>query len=282
MGTRFNLVIPGMDDRDGKSYGGKVSEILAEQEGIMTRFQENSELSAINRDAFGKAVGVSQEMSRILGACDLFWRDTLGAFDPALLSVIKKKHETADENNSRQVTAAGWKNVKFRPHARTIQFLTGETGLDLGGFGKGWVMEKIVGYLKGKNIDAAFISFGESTICGLGSHPLGGPWQVNVPAKGGINPLVVDLKDEAISVSGLKLISREEEKLPASHIFSPAREQWIAEDKMVLVQSASPLKAEVLSTACSAADDHQKMHILDAFKEERFYVCEKDEWRNGI
>ena len=274
-----------MDDGVGKPIGSKVAAILAEQESIMSRYQENSELSGINREAYSRTVAVSQEMSLILQSCDSFYKNTLGSFDAALLPVIKNKQKTftlGTDTGSHFEYAMGWKNVTFDQQEGTVRFLSEETGLDLGGFGKGWAMEKIVGYLKRKGVGSAFISFGESTICGIGGHPLGGPWQVNVPARGKGNSLLIELTNQAISVSGLKVKESPQQKKVISHIYSPGMGQWVGEDKMVLVQSASPLRAEVLSTACSAATDHQKMHILDAFKEERFFVCEQEEWRKGI
>ena len=281
MGTRFNVVIPGIENKHGESIGKQISGILNEQESIMSCHRNDSEVSAINRLAFKQNVKVSDELFEILKTCDSYYHKTLGAFDPALLNITMKAKNQQEKTltlTESQLKEQGWSQVVFGEKTGNIAFNKEGIGLDLGGFGKGWAMEKIISHLKEKGIEKAFISFGESTVSALGLHPLGGPWQISIPHLKNKKPLDLQLKDESFSVSGLKEIAGETATENTSHIFSPGQKSMIKENFRVLVKSNSAIQSEILSTAIIASNDKQKKHILDAFPEAKVYECRNNGW----
>jgi FAD:protein FMN transferase len=277
MGTRFHMVIPNKDDHSGGALGSYASRLLTDEEQRLSRFLPSSELSAINREAYPNAFNVSDEMKTVLELCHQFHQSTQGAFNPVLFETTK----TRDNGEGTEHTAAktwhrGWNNIEWAEG--TILFGHQDIQLDLGGFGKGWGMEKIIAMLKTNHVHSAFISFGESTLTVLGGHPLGGPWEVEIPGLQKDNSLKLSLMDESISVSGLKNITGETQKGKKPHIFSPSTQKMITEDRLTLVRSAEPLKAEILSTALMAADNWQKTAILHNFPHEEFFEYKNEGW----
>ncbi len=281
MGTRFNVVIPGLENKHGEIIGKEISGILNEQELIMSCYRNDSEVSAINRLAFKQNAKVSDELYEILKTCDYYYNKTLGAFDPALLNITlkaKNQQDTTLAFTDNQLKEQGWSQVILEKNSSTVRFNNEGVGIDLGGFGKGWAMEKIISHLEGKGIEKAFISFGESTVSAMGQHPLGGPWQTSIPHIKNRKNLDLQLKDESFSVSGLKEKAGETDTENSSHIFSPGQKSMIKENFRVLVKSNSAIQSEILSTAIIASNDKQKKHILDAFPEAKVYECRNNGW----
>ena len=281
MGTRFNVVIPGLENKHGEIIGKEISGILNEQELIMSCYRNDSEVSAINRLAFKQNAKVSDELYEILKTCDYYYNKTLGAFDPALLNITlkaKNQQDTTLAFTDNQLKEQGWSQVILEKNSSTVRFNNEGVGIDLGGFGKGWAMEKIISHLEGKGIEKAFISFGESTVSAMGQHPLGGPWQTSIPHIKNRKNLDLQLKDESFSVSGLKEKAGETDTENSSHIFSPGQKSMIKENFRVLIKSNSAIQSEILSTAIIASNDKQKKHILDAFPEAKVYECRNNGW----
>lgn len=270
MGTRFNIVIPDLNKKHGEIIGKQISSILDEQEIIMSCYRDDSEVSRVNRHACQQRVKLSGELFEILKTCDYYYHKTLGAFDPALLDITLKAENQLEEN--------GWSQVLFEKDSATIRFNKKGVGIDLGGFGKGWAIGKIISHLEGKGIESAFISFGESTVTVIGQHPLGGPWQASIPDIKNEKPLDLKLKDESFSISGLKEKSGETGTRNFSHIFSPGQKSMVKENFRILVKSNSAIQSEILSTAIIASNDEQKKNILDAFPEVKVFECRDKGW----
>lgn len=270
MGTRFNIVIPDLKNKYGEIIGKQISNILDELESIMSCYRDDSEVSKVNRHACQQRVKLSGELFEILKTCNYYYHKTLGAFDPALLDITLKPENQLEEN--------GWSQVLFEKDSATIRFNKKGVGIDLGGFGKGWAIDKIISLLEAKGTESAFISFGESTVSVIGQHPLGGPWQASIPDLENKNPLDLQLKDESFSVSGLKEKAGETGTRNSSHIFSPGQKSMVKENFRVLVKSDSAIQSEILSTAIIASNDEQKKHILDAFREVKVFECRNNGW----
>lgn len=279
MGTRFHLVIPGWDEAMGAAVGAYISRILREEEDRMSRYREQSEVSKINREAYEGYVEISEAMKQILDECQFYFEATKGAFEPVLHQVEKK---AIPEGNKMEILSSPqpylWQNIEWDDHK--IRFLAPDVNIDLGGFGKGWAMKKIVECLKENKVTSAFISFGESTITTLGSHPLGEPWKTQIPNPYEGNPLEIELEDASISISGLKVKRVNDEVKKTGHIYHPSEGRMIEEDRLTLVRSAHPLRAEILSTALMAAGISQKTAILQAFSEEDFFECNGGDWQH--
>jgi thiamine biosynthesis lipoprotein len=272
MGTRFNCVIPEMNEQQGEKTALEINRILSAEEALLSSFVAHSEVSRINTQAVNGFVRVSVEMAEVIDLLNEYWIQTGGSFDAGLLCL------TQSLKNQQGIPFCdkpfGWQQVEWNHGKREIRFLNDAVGIDVGGFGKGWAVQKIIRYLKDIAVQAAFISFGESTIAVIGRHPLGNHWPVSIKHPESGVELKLKLVDESISVSGLANITSDGENSQMPHIIRPHNGTAVGKNSMAVVKCASPVDAEVLSTAILASPDGGVNQILEGYPTASIYLCE--------
>ncbi len=277
MGTRFNIVIPCLGNDVGKIIGNDLNKILFNEEERLSCFNPNSEVSQINKIAGKGKTKVSGEMAEIVEVLDKYWLRTGGAFDAGLLNLtmsIKRGELNGDGINGN---LAGWENIKWDNKQNEIRITNRLTAIDTGGFGKGWGLEKVVGHLKEIGIESAFLSFGESSVYGLGVHPLSDHWpvEINHPVSG--VKLKLKLNNSSLSVSGLQECYKNDIPDFVPHIISPATGKPVFQNSVVVAVGSSPVDTEILSTAVMASVGQGIQLIVNEFKNVAIYKCWEDD-----
>jgi thiamine biosynthesis lipoprotein len=241
MNTRFAMVIPGLEKKRGERLAREAEEIVANWEQCLSAYRSGAELQIINSSASEQAVLLSEPMIRILDICQSYTRLTGGLFDPAV-----------NQNKS------GWRDVSLNLDQGSLFFNRPGVKLDMGGIGKGIALEDVVSYFKSEGISDAFISFGESSIAGMGKHPHGDGWLVGT-GEGFL------LRDAFISVSGLPDLKPSDEEEKKAHIYHPLKQELIKTKKKVVVKCDSAVEAEVLSTCAYMADESEFEQLKSQF-----------------
>ena len=108
----------------------------------------------------------------------------------------------------------------------------------------------MVAYFQSEGVRNAFLSFGESSLAGMGKHPHGDGWLVG--SEDGFL-----LRDEFLSVSGLQDLHTHREETFRAHIYHPLKRAFVSSEKRVMVKCDSPVEAEVLSTCGYMADSEE-------------------------
>lgn len=178
MGTLCEIDAPGAPD-------AAVNAAFAEIERwdrILSLYKADSELSDLNRSAGQGPVRVSADLYNAVAAALALAAETGGAFDPTILPVLRGGPE--------RLPLVGWSKVVLDPGARTIELPAG-TGLDSGGFGKGWALDMAAGVLKAGGAARARLNFGGQILAM-------GRWTVVLPGRA--EPL--ELTDASIATSG--------------------------------------------------------------------------------
>ncbi len=277
MGTRFLMILPGIDESFAGVLGSEVNMILQHEEQRMSRFRNNSELGIINRYGFGSGVSVSAEMKLILQTCHTFYLKTAGAFNPVIFNSDDKSLAiSGNADYPSNESLPGFDDVLIDEDR--VRICRKGLALDLGGFGKGWAMEKVLACLRINGITSAFVSFGESLISMVGNHPMGNPWQMDIPGLIEGQTLNLKLSDESISLSGLKSKRLNQQVVKVPHIIQSSTGKFVTHDILTLARSELPLKAEILSTALMAADNSQKTAILQTFPDDEFFEFREIGW----
>ena len=182
--------------------------------------------------------------------CQFFSKATLGWFD-------------ISANESSRNPAGTW---HLDATTKTVSFGSPLTRLDIGGFAKGYALEKVVKQLRQRDIRCAFLSFGGSSLAALGAHPCGDAWPLSVnhpyfPRKAA---WTTRMKDSALSVSGKDPHGR-------GHIINPFTGNTVEKEEILTVMGTSPMACEALSTALWLAPDAQRGEILRNFEGYRCY-----------
>lgn len=243
MGTKFNIIIVGKSRQESEIVWINIISELNSLNNRLNKFDKSSELYYINRNAADSKIKVSEEMWNILYSCKDFFNCTSGLFD---------------------ITLKDFTTVRLDENSHSVYFSEPGTSLDLGGFAKGYALEKIQKILIDAGVEQCFVDFGNSSVLALGHHPYGDSWKISIP-----NPFLKDqlldeisLSDNALSVSG---------NTPhyTGHIINPASGNFNTEHKLVGIIAKSPLVVEVLSTAWMIANEVQKEKMKDQFEIEK-------------
>ena len=240
MGTRLDLIIVDYPKEQSEFVWNNIVLELERLHKMMNRFDPTSELSRINLKAKIDSVSVSQEMWEILLNCKHYYSITNKLFDITLYNLSE---------------------VIFDEKNKSIAFPSKEYNFDLGGYAKGYAVEKIKRMLLEVNVKHALVNFGDSSIAALGHHPFGDCWSVSIenPFSKGDILKEIKLRNEDLSTSGNSPIHQR-------HIFNPITKIFNDQQKVVCVKSKSSIDAEVLTTTLMLATPKQKEQIHSNFK----------------
>ena len=247
MGTQFDILMVGADSVLLSRVWEAIETEVKRLDKLLSRFDEASEVSRVNREAAHYPVAVSEELWQILQDCKRYHALTDGLFD---------------------ITLQGFSQVLLSEKDRSVFFFSESLHVDLGGIGKGYALTRIRELLEKNGVEKALVNFGNSSVLAVGSHPLGDYWPVGVD-----NPFTKEhmadlkLRDTSLSVSG---------NMPSHprHIVNPLTGKFVEAKKMVSVVAKDPVVAEVLTTAFMVADEERIPIIVS-----RFDIVEKQVYK---
>jgi thiamine biosynthesis lipoprotein len=225
---------------------------------LMSHYKSDSALTRINIQAGRHPVAVDPELFDFIGTAMAYNRDSDGAFDITVGPLMKAwgffrgegRVPTHDELAAvRRHVGRG--HVILDPVARSIAFDEPGVELDFGGIAKGYAIDRVVNLLRERNVAAALISAGGSTIYGLGAPPARDGWDVEVqdPIDSRKIALTVTLKDRALSVAGTSEKSFEAGGVTYSHIMDPRTGSPVQGVLSVAVLTSSGTDGDALDDA---------------------------------
>jgi len=220
MHTRVDILLCANDSEDTKELQHISNEIRNEIkriECLANRFDPQSELSTVNRNAFLSETAVSTELCTIIKDCLYYHQLTEGYFDITVNSL----------NNLRN----GISLIELDVNRHTIRYLHPDLQIDLSGYIKGYALRKIKELLIRYEIDNALINLGNSSILAMGNHPCGEGWKLESTT----------LFNECLTTSG--------NTSGHLHIIDPVSGNYVQPAKPVSVVTVDPVLGEVFSTA---------------------------------
>ena len=274
MNTRFSMVVVGIDAEKAEDLAISAERELCACEQLMSRFDPDSPVSELNRHAREKAVEPPQALWEILTLCRDYWKRTGGAFDITQwpLNCLWRSHlerceEPAEEAIAEARQQTGMQYLDLDPIVHAVQFQRKGMSIDLGGFGKGFALERLANILRAQRVESAFLSFGESSITVLGSHPHGSNWPIGISNI--FEPLqtvhTFHLQDASLSSSGTTPYNRMGRARLVGQIINPHTGCPIEGYRTLSVASHSAIEAEVLSTALLVTREEDRAALLSGF-----------------
>lgn len=244
MHTRIEILLTGMAQSDGRALMERIEEEIRALERRFNCHDERSPLAVMNLRAAGQSVEVDDDMFMALELCEVFRRATGGAFDIATDTAV-----------------AGQSSYRLDASCHAVRYLREGVRLDMGGFAKGYALERIRQMVADAGVETALMNFGNSSVAALGHHPYGEWWAIGVEHTSQRGQLAheVHLQGSAMSVSGRSTDGR-------YHIVNPATGGVVAGEELILVEGRSALITEVLSTALYAAPKARRAAIMEQYK----------------
>lgn len=151
---------------------------------VCSRFRVDSELTRVNNHA-GKPTPISFELEDHLTAAYDCAKATDGLFNPFILPALQRAGYLASwQPTSATRTPPDYREREVVPfdmlHIKngSVQIPL-NTAIDLGGSGKGYLLDQLSNYLDGRHIDSYWISLGGDIIA-RGNQPDRTPWQLAI------------------------------------------------------------------------------------------------------
>lgn len=224
---------------------------------IYNKWNENSEISALNRLEKKTTVPISKELESFLTETKKLVFLSNGLFDPTIepLQRLWKKYLKTNSIPSEieiqeKMQMVGFDKIHFENGTFYKDF--DETSLDLGGIAKGYAVDLLASRLNDLGYKNTFIEWG-GEIKATGRHPDNRPWHIFISRFQNTSPedaiAHIELENEAIATSGDYLQNWTVEKNKNYfHIVNP-KTGYLAEIKENSIASAS-----VIAKSCLVAD----------------------------
>jgi FAD:protein FMN transferase len=225
---------------------------------LMSHYKPESPLSTINREAAHHPVALDPELFAFIKRSMEYSQQSGGAFDITVGPLMKAWGFFRGDGhlpNPDELTAArarvGARHVRLDEGARTIRFDTDGVQLDLGGIAKGYAVDRVVEILRQRQITAALVSAGGSTVYGLGTPPGRAGWTVSIqdPVDSRKTAHEVLLNNRSVSVAGSSEKSFAVGGIRYSHIMDPRSGQPVQGILSVAVLTATGTDGDALDDA---------------------------------
>jgi FAD:protein FMN transferase len=253
MATRFELVLHGESEAPLRAAGEEALNEVGRLEEQLSLYRPESEVAQVNARASREPVRVSPELFALLQHAQALSAETEGAFDITLAPLVRcwgfmgGSGSLPDPKAVDQCRARiGMHLVELDPEHRTVRFQRHGVMLDLGAIGKGYAVEKAAGLLREAGVPSALIHGGTSTVYALGRPPEAPCWTVAVDSK---NPMLIPLRDEALSVSGIRGKFFEANGRIFGHVLDPRTGWPVTGTALAAVVHPSATETDALSTA---------------------------------
>lgn len=261
MGSVFDIILDG--DRPEVELRALIesafTEVVEPLEMQLSHYRSGSELSWINENAGKGPVRVEPRLLALLAECAALTEMTGGAFDATIGPLVRCWGFYREEGRvppegeiADALERVGMGHVILDAQAGTVAFDREGVELNLGGVGKGYVVDRVVEYLRKHDAHCALVGSGGSTIYALGAPPLSREgWHLGIRPGGQAAERVgtLHLVGAALSTSGDFRQHFVEEGVRYGHIIDP-RTGWPARGlRAACSVTASATRADALSTA---------------------------------
>jgi thiamine biosynthesis lipoprotein len=270
MGTHCRVNVHGVVDRVARDFQREVVAWVAQFEAKYSRFIPDSLIGRINAAAGEQWVATDPETDRLFQLCQELFFFTRGSFDPSALPLIQLwnwKQAPPMLPSATAIEAArelvGWGKIQ----RRTGGVFLPQRGmaLDLGGIGKEYAVDYVIGLAKQRDIPNVLVDFGQD-IRVRGHAPDKAFWGIGLDDA--LSPgkpwLGVPLTDRAVATSGDYVRHFKLGGVRYGHILDP-RTGYPAlnEVRAVTVVAPSCTMAGLFSTSVCILGVKEGLQLLD-------------------
>lgn len=207
MGTRIAVELWAKSPAEGEAAIDAVMKEMHRVDILMSHYKPESQLSRINARAGAEPVKVDRELFDLIALSLDYSRLTDGAFDITYASVgylydYRKRVRPDETQIEARLAAVDWRSLELDTAQSTVRFARPGMRIDLGGFAKGYAVDRSIELLQARGIEHASVSAGGDTRI-LGDR-FGRPWVIGIRHPDDPERMVlrIPLEDVALSTSG--------------------------------------------------------------------------------
>ncbi|MBM7623089.1 FAD:protein FMN transferase [Sporohalobacter salinus] len=277
MDTMVSLEVTG---QEAKKAGQAAIKAMRQTADRSTRYNEDSIISKINKEAGNKPIKVNDDILIMIKAAKKYGRLTEGKFDITIAPVIDlwnfetgKNLVPSTKKIEEKLELVDYKKIIINENEKTVMLAKSGMKIDLGGIAKGYIVDQAADVLKKFNIKSALINAG-GNIRTIGTKSSGDKWRLGIknPRDNSKDPKdnylnIIEVKETNVVTSGDYERYFKKEGRRYHHILDPNTGYPARGLASVTIISDSSFKADILSTA---------LFIL-GFKEAKSYIKEHDD-----
>lgn len=246
MATTFEIFLASEDRGYAASTAREAFDLIDKLEDQLSRFRPHSDISIINALQSGESTRISIPAFECLELAFEIAQETHGAFDVSLAPVMdilrNEKGEIVMVDDACLDKAFVQKRrglYLLSPEDFTVHCQSTGAGVDLGGIGKGFVLDQVALFLEEWDLSRVMLHGGGSTVLALDPPEEAEGWKVGFGDESGRDP--VWLRREALSGSG--------KAVKGAHVLDPRTGRPAKSCSRTWALAPSAALSDALSTA---------------------------------
>jgi thiamine biosynthesis lipoprotein len=267
MGTRIAVELWAKTPAEGDAAIDAVMKEMQRVDILMSHYKPESQLSRINAHAGAGPVKVDRELFDLIALSLEYSRLTDGAFDITYASVgylyDYRKHLRPDEAQiEAHLAAVDWRSLELDPAQSTVRFARPGMRIDLGGFAKGYAVDRSIALLVARGIEHASVSAGGDTRI-LGDR-FGRPWIVGIRHPDDPDRVIlrIPLEDTALSTSGDYERYFDADGVRYHHIIDPRTGHSASKVRSATIIAATATQTDGLSKTAFVLGPEQALEVI--------------------
>lgn len=259
LGSRADIVLVAADYESIEHVFHSVWHTITEFDIRFSRFRPDSEISQFNEKA-GQWVGISADFTELLIVCKKYAHKTEGLFNPFVLPALQAAGYRGSWPHVEQADPLLDVRSRHMVSSNEIEItevsarIPEETAIDIGGIGKGYMLDTLAALLERMNVSRYYISLGGDIIC-HGFDADYNPWRIGISAarqRGARVGLISNNIGEVLAIASSSVVRR-----------SGSGWHHIIDPRTGKPTSTSILMATVVASSGTAADIFAKTCIID-------------------
>lgn len=279
LGGNFKLIFYTSEKNNADLIANQAYLLVDSLNEIFSNYLKKSEISLLNRK--GELKNASSQLIALLKQSQQAYKNTNGYFDISIKSLIefwdkveKRNKFPSEKCLIKQQKFIGLNSVLTITNSNEV-FLKRKSKLDLGGIGKGYIIDEVYAFLKKKNI-TSFLIEAAGDIRVFGSPENSDFWKVGISATNS-NSYIVALKSgQAIATSGKTYRFRIIEGKKYSHIINPKTLTPVSHNFTSSVIANTAIEADYLASTFNIVVDKDEIEkIIDNHKDIELLIFNK-------
>lgn len=257
MGTFVEITLNGPIWTDFDKIFKKAFQAMDEVENLADRYNENSKISIVNREAYKYPFEVDEELYNLIEESISISKNTEGAFDITVAPLVelwgfyRKKNSFPSKDSVKEaLKTVGYDNIVLNREKKSIFLKNNSVEIDLSAIAKGYAVDKAADAIRQFGVTSAIINAGGDVYC-IGKKNVFKNWNVGIR-----NPIdnkkiikVIHLKNRAVATSGGYENFFVHESKEYSHLIDPRTGLPVEASRNATVVAKNCVQADALATA---------------------------------
>ncbi|NQW04298.1 MAG: FAD:protein FMN transferase [Acidobacteria bacterium] len=284
MGIPVRIVLYAADETSAMRAATAAFARIGELDRAMSDYRPDSDIREVARRA-PAAVPVAPDVFRAVTRAIEIARATDGAFDPTVAPLVELWRDARATSRlpppaaiARARALVGWRRVELDAARVSMRLPVSGMRIDLGGLGKGYILQAALDTLRSVGVRSALIEAGGDIV--VGDAPPGrAGWRIEIPAStqsggdgtsgisGGLFRRAATLSNAALATSGASVQFVEIDGIRYSHVVDPRTGQALTTSVTAHVIAPDGATADALATAATVIGERGLATLRARFPE---------------